>query len=278
MTDKPETQSEVEPKDAQFWLVEIDAAKDRMSDWYDKAQEAEDRYRDEKQRDFGSMNILWANVETQKAAIGEDFGKPQVTRVNAPENDGGLSRHIANVWERTIAAAVRDSNDNHDIGLSVNDVFLPGRSTLWLELELKEDDKGNIAWVSAPLVRVNYKDYLEGPATRWGDLPWVARGHYFTRDELISECKLTAEEADQVPLNVQLPYENRRDVAVEVKGKEQFKRARVWEVWAKFPKKCRLFVAEGYNDKVLCWDVDPFKLKHFFPCPRPMLANGDEGW
>src|SRR5262245_65352821 len=99
-TDKPEAPSEVELTDAKFWLAELDAAKDRMSDWYDSAEDAEEKYRDDSERAFGSVNLFWANVETQKAAIGEDFGKPQVTRVNQPENDGGLARHVAMVWER----------------------------------------------------------------------------------------------------------------------------------------------------------------------------------
>jgi hypothetical protein len=277
--DNPETQSEVGAS-ARFWLSEIEAAKERACDWYEKAEEAEDRYRDDQERPFGSLNIFWANVEVQRAAIGEDFGKPQVTRVNAPENDGGLSRHIANVWERSVAAAVRDTNDNHDIALAVNDVFIPGKGQVWLELEvISKGEDGKPTWVSAPLVRVPYKDYLEGPATRWGDTPWVARGHLFTRDELISQCKISEEEADKVPLNVQLPFENRKSDKADrtTRGREQFKRARVWEIWTRYPEKARLYVAEGH-DEVLCWDADPFRLKGFFPCPRPMLANGDEGW
>jgi hypothetical protein len=276
--DKPQAPSELKLKDAKYWLCEISAAQARLEDWYRKAEEAEDRYKDEKSRGFGALNIFWANVETQKAAIGEEFGQPQVTRVNAPENDGGLSRKVAEVWERSIAAAVRDTDDNHDIALGVYDQFISGRGQVWLELEPHYGDDGRVMWVAAPLVRVPYKDFLHGFATRWGGVPWVARGHNFTRDDLIEQCKLSEEEADQVPMNVCLPHENRGDGGGETKGREQFKRARVWEVWTKYPKKGRLYVAEGHNDKVLCWDADPFRLKHFFPCPRPMIANGDEGW
>lgn len=275
MNDKPETPSEVKKRDAKYWLDEIQAAKDRNSDWYEKAEEAEERYRDEDARAFGSLNIFWANVETQKAAIGEEFGKPQVTRVNAPENDGGLSRKVAEVWERSIAAAVRDTKDNHDIKLAVDDVFVPGLGTLWVELDVKENDAGDVMWVSAPIVRVPYADFLTGPATRWGDVPWVARGHRFTRDELVSECGMSDEKAEAVPLNVSLPDKGRKNPSPG-KGQEQFRRARVWEIWTKFPQKARLFVAEGYTDDALCYDKDPFRLKDFFPCPRPMQANGPE--
>lgn len=277
MTDNPETPSEVSPRDASFWLCEIEAAKDRMSGWYRKAEQAEDRYRggedEDDAQEFGGLNIFWSNVETQKAAIGEDFGKPQVTRVNMPEDDGGLSRHVSLIWERALVASVRDSNDNHDIALAVGDIFIPGKGQVWVEVEA--DDTPS-KWIKAPIVRVPYKDYLEGPASRWGSVPWVARRHFFTRDELETECRLSPEEAALVPLNIKLPYEDRREDPRDTKGEEQFKRAEVWEIWAKFPEKSRIFVACGYKDKVLRYDRDPLRLKSFFPCPRPVLANGDE--
>jgi hypothetical protein len=277
MAENPETQSEVEFKDAKYWQEEISNAKERLEGWYDKAEEAEDRYEDCASRPFGMLNILWSNVETQKAAIGEEFGKPQVTRVNQPENDGGLSRHIANIWERAIAAGVRDTNDNHDIGLAVNDVFVPGRGQVWLELEAEEDAKGNVPWAHAPLVRVPYKDYLEGYATRWGGVPWVARAHMFTRDDLVNQCGMSEEEADLVPLSSQMGRDGSHKRRRKNKSEDQFSRARVWEIWTKYPQKARLYVCEDHED-VLCVDADPYKLKNFFPCPRPLLANGDEGW
>ena len=270
-TDHPETESEVSPKDAKFWLDEISAAQARNDCWYDKAEEAEERYRDEDDdRGFGGLNIFWSNVETQKAAIGEDFGKPQVTRVNMPEDDGGLARHAAMVWERAIEASVKEADDNHDIALAVGDVFIPGKGQVWIEVEADERK-----WVSAAICRVCYPDYLEGPATRWGGIPWVARRHYFTRDELQSQCKMSEERAEKVPLNIKLPTQ-KKDGVEDAKGKEQFKRAEVWEIWAKHPEKARIFVAVGHKDEVLRYDKDPLGLKKFLPCPRPMQANGDE--
>jgi hypothetical protein len=266
LASNPKTQSDVEDDDARFWLSEIGAAKERMGDWYDKAEEAEDRYRDCEKRKFGQLNIFWANVETQKAAIGEDFGKPQVSRVNQPANDGGMSRHIANLWERAIAAAVRETHDAHDIALAVHDQFVPGRGQVWVELELIEDEEESITWVRAPIVRVPYKQYLEGYATRWGGVPWVGRQHLFTKDELVSQCGISEEDAALVPMSVQLPYNDRKDKPSNAKGKEQFKRAAVWEIWSKYPKKERIYVAEGY-DTILCRDDDPYRLKDFFPCP-----------
>ncbi|HEX5005852.1 MAG TPA: hypothetical protein VFV70_01995, partial [Hyphomonadaceae bacterium] len=131
-------------------------------------------------------------------------------------------------------------------------------------------------WVRAPIVRVPYCDYLEGAATRWGGVPWVARRHFFTRDELVSECNLKPEDAQKVTLSVQLPYAGKAEKESGEKGKEQFKRAEVWEIWAKFPQKARIYVACGYRDATLRYDPDPLRLKHFFPCPRPLIANGDE--
>jgi len=281
MTENPEAPSEVKRDDAGFWVREIEAAKARADCWYDAADEAQERYDgtgdgEDDNIPFGSLNILWANVETQKAAIGEDFGKPQVTRVNQPENDGGLSRQVATIWERAIAAAVRDTNDNHDIALASNDVFLPGRGQVWQEIEAEKDESGKAKWVSAPIVYIKHKDYLQGQADRWGSVPWVARRHLFTRDELVSECKMSKADAEKVPLNITLPSSDKKDKPESSKGQEQFKRAECWEIWAKYPKKARIFVCVNYRDEVLRYDLDPFNLKHFFPCPRPLIANGTE--
>jgi hypothetical protein len=278
MYETPETPKDLGKHDARFWLREIEAAKSRLSDWHEDAEEAEEAYCDEKERGFGRLNIFWANVETQKAAIGEDFGKPEVTRVNMPEDDDGLARHVANVWERAIAAAVDDTKDNHDIALAVSDMFLPGRGVVWQEVEAEDSQDGKPRWVKAPIVRVCWRDYLEGKAARWGSVPWVSRAHEFTRDELVSECKMSEAAAAKVPLNVACDVKEIGGKRLSKKDQEQFKRARVWEIWTKFPSKLRIYVAEGYYDDVLAVDDDPYKLKDFFPCARPMLANGDEGW
>lgn len=284
MSENPETPSEIDPADAKFWLAEISAAQSRMDEWYAQADDAQERYDacpNDDDQPFGSVNILYSNVDTQISAIGEEFGAPQVTRVNPPEDDGGLSRHVANVWEKSIAAAVRDTNDNHDISLAVRDVFLPGRGQVWQELEVSEGESDysngkskKTKWVCAPIVYLKHKDYLQGQADRWGSVPWVARRHTFTYDELVSECKMSMADAEKVPLNITLPN-NKKDEA-NAQGKEQFQRAEVWEIWAKYPKKSRIHVAIGYNDEVLRSDPDPFKLRGFFPCPRPMVPNGTE--
>ena len=285
ITDRPETPSQVDDEDARFWLAEIEAAKQRLEKWYDKADEAIERYKDNKSRAFGWLNILWANVETQKAALGEDFGKPDVVRSNAPDDDG-LTRHISLVWQNAIDAAVTCDGDNHEIKLAVHDVLLPGRGQVWLELNPQLDELGQVSWVEAPLMRVPYRDYLEGPAQSWKSVPWVGRAHLFTLDDLIDKFPYDPEDPDSVdprdiPRNFSLPMpdgKNAKTWCDDNKGKEQFKRARVWEIWAKFPNKRRIYVAEDFSTATLRVDDDPYRLRGFFPCPRPLLANADEGW
>lgn len=286
MTATPATPSEVDDLDAQYWLREIEAAKDRLESWYTAALKSIDRYKDCESRAFGKLNLVWANVEVQKAALGEDFGDPQVTRLNAPSN-AYLSRHVSRVWEQTIDAAVKETGDNHEIRCAVHDVLLPGRGQVWLELNPVRETvidpetgapKEEIVWVEAPLVRLDHKDYLEGAANRWGAVPWVARGDLYTLDDL---KKILPEdrqhEVELIPRNFSLPMPKTMKGGDSEQHKEQFKRARVWEIWAKSPEKRRIYVAEGY-DKAIKVDADPYRLKKFFPCPRPIIANGDEAW
>lgn len=280
MAERPETPSEVDDEDAKFWLAEIEAAKLRHKGWYKAAEQAEKRYKarcdGEEGGTFGRLNILWANVETQKAAIDDDFGNPQVSRVNASGQDH-LARHISTVLEQTIDAAVKEDGDNHEIACAVHDIFLPGRGQVWLELEeVSSDEQGAVAWASAPLKRLKYIDYLEGPGNSFKDLPWVARGHLFSLDDLVRQFGLDKEKAKAIPRNWSLPLPKEMENKSEA-DKEPFKRARVWEIWARLPEKRRVYVAEGH-DAALAVTPDPFRLKRFFPCPRPILANGDESW
>lgn len=263
MSTEYETPSEVDLSDASYWQDEIQAAKDRAEDWYKSAEKAIERYEDDAAREFGRLNILWANCEVQKAALGDDFGKPEVTRVNAPnDHRARLVRHISLVLEKTIVGAVADTQDNRAIRRAVLDVLLPGRGQVWLELNPQKDEAGNVTWIEAPLVRLGYKDYLEGAAEDWRDTPWVARRHLFTKDDLKRVAK---KHADEVSLGYEVEH------GESCKDKEQFKRAVVWELWDK-ASKSRIYVAEGYDTSLLI-TPDPYRLKGFFPCPQPMLAN-----
>lgn len=270
----PETPSEIDDVDAKFWLAEIKAAQDRRESWYKSAEVAIARYEDGDQRPFGALNIFWANVETQKSALDDDFGKPQVSRINQSKK-AALTRHVSMVLEQTLDAAVRDTNDNHEIECAVHDVLMPGAGQVWLELNPMVDDTGNVVRVDAPLVHVGYKEYLEGPATREGDIPWKARLHLFTLDDLKDMLALPDGtfriDPASIPRNYSLPMP-KDDKGGAKDGKEQFQRAAVWEIWAKFPQKRRIYVAEDFATAIKI-DADPYRLKAFFPCPRAMMAN-----
>jgi hypothetical protein len=266
-----ETPSEVDDEDACFWHAEIRAAQSRRDDWYKQADRAIRRYEDGEDRKFGSLNILWANVETQKSALDDDFGKPQVSRFNKSKTDS-LARHVSMVLEQTLDAAVKDTQDNYEICSAVHDILLPGMGQVWLELNPVEDEDGSIISVDAPIVHLGHKDYLEGISTRDGDVPWKARRHLYTLDDLraLDKANGTAH-ADKVPRAYSLPMPTNDGGGSEVKS-EQFRRASVWEIWSKHPHKRRIYIAEDY-DVALKIDPDPYRLKPFFPCPRPIIAN-----
>lgn len=269
MTETIEAPSEINDQDARFWHREIKAAKERREDWYKSADKAIDRYEDGEDRAFGAFNILWANVETQKSYLDDDFGKPEVTRMNAQGHDA-LARHVSSVLEQATDAAVKDTDDNLDITQAMHGSLLSGLGQVWLDLNVQLDEQGGVAWVDAPLVCVPFRDYLEGPADRWGDVPWVARAHLYSLDDLRALDRQTGmQHADAVPREYSLPLPaDCRDGAAQ----EQFKRARVWEIWSKFPSKRRVYVAEDYPT-ALRVTPDPYRLRPFFPCPRPIVHN-----
>ncbi len=275
--DNPQTESEVSFNDAKYWQREIELSKARNKTWYTQAAQARERFTDEpgsgETKDaFGKLNILSANVETQRSALGEDFGDPSVTRINADKSKT-LPRIVSELLERTIDASVKETMDNTEIRAAVVEMLIEGKGQVWLELDERDDISEG--WKESAIAHVHYMDYLEGAARSWRSMPWVARGHMFSKDDLEALKKEGGGswDVDSVPLTHKVEG-FKDDHGWDNEAEEsQFGRARVWEIWTKAPEKARIYIAEDF-DKVLKVDVDPFRLKRFFPCPEPIYAQG----
>lgn len=268
-----ETRADIEkdPQRSDYWLAEIRAAKKRNEQWCDWGKKVVQQYRDERDRAMGmnrddqKVNILWSNTEVLKAALFASLGKPDVRRrFPKPGRDMEVAKQVAILLENALNTAIDKGDEEYEVARAVEDMLLPGRGVVWMEIDREEDEDGYIASVDCKSVHVGWKDFLQGSGTRWKDLPWVARGHIYTRDDLKENFP---EHGDRVPLNHEADGYSETD---RKKQPELFKRARVWEIWDK-GKKERLFVAEDY-EFVLRRTPDPYRLEGFFPCPRPLIA------
>lgn len=255
------------PRESKYWLAEIEAAKQRAAKWHKKGKAVLDRYRDERDavnEGQRKMNMLWSNTEVLKAALFAQLGNPDVRRqFPLPGQANKVARTAALLLERSLTACSNFYDAEHEIECAVEDMLLPGRGQAWLEYEVEfAEDETTIKYQSAKICYVAWNSFLHGSGARFADWPWVGRMHLWTRDELVERFP---KHGKQIPLGRVLD-----DCPRGEEKNELFQRAAVWEIWDKTRKE-RIHVAEGYA-QIIKADSDPYKLKDFFPCPRPLDA------
>lgn len=268
-----ETRADVNttPRDSRYWLLELNAAHERERDWREtRGLGVIRRYRDERERTSAGnsarrVNILWANTEVLKSAVYANSPIPDVRRRFGNADPAG--RNAAIILERALSYSADAAGLDEVMEQVIEDALLPGRGVAWVAYEptIEIADDGS-EQVSEQVVRaewVYWGDYREGHARSWADMPWVARRHLWTREQL-EEANLDVDTAE-----IQLTYST-APVSDTKDDSEVLKRAEVWEIWDK-PGKQRLYVAEGHR-KVLKVQPDPYGLKGFFPVPEPLRA------
>lgn len=265
------------PRPARYWKNQIDASLLAEKRWRDQADQVMKRYVDERDGealmarsdDTSRVNMLWSNTEVLKSVLFANLGKPDVSR-NFPKQgaDNKIARTAALVLERALSACSSYYEPEAQIEEAVTDHLLAGRGQCWVELdatvETQEDDT-HLKSHSVEICHVPYTDWTHGPGKRWEDVPWVARKHLMDRDDI--EDQFSEALAEKIPQNYLLSEGEKR---TEETGRDDFRRALLWEIWDK-RSKSRIYIAEGYAFEVERAS-DPLKLQGFFPCPKPLFS------
>lgn len=260
------------------WMDRIHAATKRCKDWCDEAEKAETAYKGDRkaQGDVYDFNIFHANVETIRPALYSSTASPDIRVKHGDRNDGVYEtlRDVSQAMESIITAQLDDSVLDREIAESIKNMEIAGRgitrirfSADFEEIPITDpmtgvpylDDDGE------PMVqevmtneRVEYeavpwRDYLEGPAKRWAEVPWVA-----FRLTILDE---DMDQFDKAMVDAQ-------EVEKALSKKEPDAEHTVWEIWCKASRKV-YFIREAGNI-VLRVDDDPLGLPDFFPIARPM--------
>jgi hypothetical protein len=122
-------------------------------------------------------------------------------------------------------------------------------------------------------VKVDYafwQDFLWSPCKYWEVNRWVAFGNDMGRKALATRFNKATNpnvlvDGATLPLDTTTPPEGRKKDEPE----PPWGRARVWEIWDKDEHEV-LWVTE--SGTVLEVRKDPYGLKNFFPCPRPLFS------
>ena len=251
--------------------------------WEGRVEKILKRYRDDRTTTTAQShyNILWANVQTLKAATFSRMPKPDVSRRH--KDSDPVARVASMLLERALDFEITNTEDfYHSLNSCVYDRFLGGRGTSWIRYEpiietddtfVSEDelDSDNVSEYldieQAPVDYVHWRDFGHNSARTWDEVSCVWRKVYMTR-QMLKE-RFPEDKFDdlwkRIPLDAS-PDEPRTKMTEGVT-----KRGLIYEVWDK-EEKCVYWISKSMG-KILDKREDPLQLEEFFPCPEPMFST-----
>lgn len=251
--------------------------------WEGRVEKILKRYRDDRTTTTAQShyNILWANVQTLKAATFSRMPKPDVSRRH--KDSDPVARVASMLLERALDFEITNTEDfYHSLNSCVYDRFLGGRGTSWIRYEpiietddtfVSEDelDSDSVSEYldieQAPVDYVHWRDFGHNSARTWDEVSCVWRKVYMTR-QMLKE-RFPEDKFDdlwkRIPLDAS-PDEPRTKMTEGVT-----KRGLIYEVWDK-EEKCVYWISKSMG-KILDKREDPLQLEEFFPCPEPMFST-----
>lgn len=232
---------------ASRWLERIDERmKTRDRRWGEDAERAEKAYSADESMDHGDVmrfNIVFSNTETIVPAIFNSAPLPDI-RERFKQGDT-IARQAADGLERIVSTMTDDGAMSSEIESVARDAALAGRGILRVRLER---GPWRVAYEA-----VSWRDYVEGEAARWDQVPWVAFKHKVSKDE-VARLSDEAVVASQSTGN----------------GKDDEKRNShiLWEVWDKQNRMVHFIRYDGAV--LLSSQPDPLGLPGFFPVCQPI--------
>jgi hypothetical protein len=274
------------------WQKEITAANKELSKFHTVARKLVKKYLDE--RDASSLdgsgnanlNLFWSNIEVLKSSL---YAKPPKVDVSNTykDTDDDVSRVAGTILERLLNHDVEEDDESTFPDVTkqaVSDYLIVGLGQVWYRYEV-ETEKQTIPAVAdsvtgavveeemeyeaitseeAPCDYVYWEDFIWSPARVWGDVRWVARKVHMNREELIERF------GEKIGKLIPVGKEKSKNDGVGPQN-DPWEKACVYEVWDK-TSECAYWHVLGMD--VICdYKEDPLKLRGFFPCPPPMIAN-----
>ena len=303
MADDDKTKKSTE---ARKWKKELDLAGKRERDWRDEADKIVKRYRGEEKK-RNRFNVLWATTETLRPSIYNSRPNPDVRRRFRDADPVGKA--VGEVLERSLFVLF-DANEPDDaLKNDLLDSLLGGRGVSRIKYvpklapdgstmpepapegvgptdeeegaggsEPHEDDEGSYEQVEDEQVEiehVDYRDYREGYARTWAEVPWQAFRHKLTRDD--AEAKFPKDIIDKVKFaqpNTDDPKKPTDQVG------ETAKTAEFWEVWDKLGERV-FFLQEEVQQLLFPKNNEegepPLDFEGFFPTPDPLCMVENTG-
>lgn len=258
------------------WCEAIDAARTDEKDWLKQARDAVALFRGDKDSKATAFNIYHSNIELMVPTVYSSQPVPDIRRRFS--DDDPVGRVVADLLERALSYSMDEYDIDARAVLAVYDMLNPGRGMLRVRYvpTVEMDPALGVERVTGQAVECEYVPFdrfVRGPGITWDDTPWHAFEHYLDRIEV---AKLVGEERAGVIPYLHSAYGDADKRKSTDETPEEFKRAKVYEIWDKRTKRVT-FICPDHKAEVLKEEDDPLGLKEFFPFPRPMQAIASHG-
>lgn len=216
-----------------------------------------ERYKDDREdlllTGIRRVNIFYSNTNTLKESLFNSLPKPDVSRFHKGDYEDDPSRVAAMILQRALSHEIEAAPSFYTATeYAILDRLVPGTGQVWFRFEAEQVYVDVLYW----------EDFLYEPARCWDLVTWVGRKHSLEKKDFIErygEEAFTKAEASKAMDSTITPKEI-------LEGKYC-----VYEIWDKRKKEV-LHILKGV-DEPLKTIPDPYKLKKFFPCPTPLIAN-----
>ena len=291
----PDTQAKEAGKDprrlAEVWEKELQAAKKELTKFHTVARKLVQRYQDERDNAVSDnadskFNLFWSNIEVLKASL---YAKPPRVDVSTSYKDSkdDIARASGNILQRMLNNDVEEDDESTYPEItrqSVSDYLIVGLGQVWYRYEVEtaknktdpvlDPQSGTvlaeaieyeaITHEDAPADYVYWEDFWWSPCRVWQDCRWVARRVFMNRQELIARF------GQKIGQDIPISKQKTKGDNISPQN-DPWEKAGVFEIWDKTTK-CAYWHVLGYN--IICdHKEDPLKLRGFFPCPQPLMAN-----
>ena len=274
---------------AEVWEKELQAAKKELTKFHSTGRKLIQRYLDERDganSEDSRFNLFWSNIEVLKANL---YAKPPRVDVSNSYKDSNddVARVGGNILQRMLNNDVEEDDEStypEVTRQSVGDFLIVGLGQVWYRYEVETNTASTdpvidpqtgamlaepieyeaITHEDAPADHVYWEDFWWSPARVWQDVRWVARRVFMNREELIARF------GEKIGRDIPVNKQKSKGSSVDPQN-DPWEKAGVFEIWDKTTK-CAYWHVLGYN--IICdHKTDPLKLRGFFPCPQPLIAN-----
>ena len=274
---------------AQRWGAEIEASKKEMMKFQEDADRITRRYldrRDEWHKEESRVNLFWSSTKVLLSLLYARPPKASVAR-SFLDADDDVARVAGQIVQRLLNRSFDDNVSSWDASIrqGIEDWLIVGMGQSWMRYEVETQIEEIPAQIDpmtgqelvpastyeriikedAPIDYIYWKDFFYSPARVWGEVRWVARRVYMTRDQLIQRF------GEQIGKMVPLFSRETTETNAQTPKYDPWSKAQVFEIWSKEDKKVYWY-AKGC-DIILDIKDDPLQLDGFFPCPKPLVAN-----